>query len=185
MEWGLRGKWEEYTRLKQIQICFCVCVLGKGVQQSKDGSCLPAALNKGYPSSLWPEAMQLSFSLYTSGTFWASVPPLEPMVSTCKQESVRRSFKRMHGFLAAFCLTWMVGILADFYSHMFCGLFFLILVLWFGEPGKSLGPPYSSGRPLQLRDPSCFSTATLGCGASPFYISIPPINLDMTSSLYP
>ena len=58
---------------------------------------------------------------------------------------------------AALHLTWWDGIPAGFHSQMLCGLFFLALVLWAGEPGIELGPLIPQGVPLQSRYPSQFN----------------------------
>lgn len=44
----------------------------------------------------------------------------------------------------------MDGILASFYSQIFCRLLFLILVLWFGEPWASLLLRESSAAEISL-----------------------------------
>lgn len=52
-------------------------------------------------------------------------------------------------FLAAFCLTQMDGIPADFHSQL-CGLLSQALVLQAGEPGVGLRPLTPLWGPLQL-----------------------------------
>ena len=53
---------------------------------------------------------------------------------------------------------------------------------WAVGPGVELTP---LGVPLQLRYLSQFLCTICECGTSPFLVSAPPNNLDMTSSLIP
>lgn len=67
------------------------------------------------------------------------------------RESVHRPFKKITGFLAAFLLTQMDRILADFHSRMW-GLLFLALVLQAGELGLGLCLLEVQGRGLCSQD---------------------------------
>ena len=116
-------------------------------------------------TSPWSHTTQ--FLLYVSGAPRATVSLPEPRVSAFKQSFVSRPFKRMLRFLAGFRLTWADGILADFYSSMFCGLLFLALV-W---------------GPLQLRYPSWFSTMTFRCRVN-LFTSLPLLPVSTLLLLY-
>ena len=81
----------------------------------------------------------------------ATISPLEPKVSACKQEFVCWPFKRKLGFPAAFCLSLSLsqqegrGIPADFHSQMLCGILFPALVYQTGELCVELRPLDSQG----------------------------------------
>ena len=66
---------------------------------------------------------------------------------------------------------------------MVCGLLFLALVLWAGEPGVEFRPQAAQREPLQLRCPSGFSTIARGCGGAVFMSLVFPASLNMASSV--
>lgn len=135
----------EFTRLVQTRIW---PRWGKA-QHRKDGVCLPAALEKDSTQGQWQPSLQplhwghttqfLSICLWRLG---GSVPLPEPRVSDWERVCVFvcRPSKKILGFLVAFHLTCRDGITSDFHNQMFCGVFFLALGLWAGEPSKELGP---------------------------------------------
>lgn len=96
------------------------------------------------------------------------------------RKSMHEPYKRMPGFLAAQCLSRRGLNLSLSMQPNVCELLFPALVLQTRKLSVGLGSLASQEEPLQLRYPSfLFSFPTCECEASSFFISIPPISLNV------
>lgn len=101
--------------------------------------------NGGFPSSLHPEATELSLSLYVSGASQDSFPLPKAQVSACERVNLCAGPLKGHLRFQLPSVSYRRPESPLIFSQILWGLLFSAPKSWSGENGCSAGAPHSLG----------------------------------------